>query len=102
MRVSFGATIRPNDDDGRPEEFDKVPTSASDGEDIGVIADITQDLEGSVVLEKEVHFDADTADILEHVGELHVFGIGPKAIEADLVVIRRLHIAAKGFLAYIS
>jgi hypothetical protein len=28
-----------------------------------------------VVLEEEVHFDSDAADVFEHVGELHVFGV---------------------------
>ena len=75
VRVSFGAAIRPNDDDRRPKVFDKVPTSASDCEDVGIITDVTQELEGSVMLEEEVHLDTDAADVLEHIGKLHVFWI---------------------------
>ncbi len=33
------------------------------------------------MLEQQVHFDADSTDILEHVGELHVFRERSKPVE---------------------
>jgi hypothetical protein len=62
-----------------------VPTCAGDSEEVVVCADVAEDVEGCVVLEEEIHFDADSADVLEHVGELHVFGVGAEAVEAVLV-----------------
>lgn len=52
-----------------------MPACAGDGEDVGVGADVAEDFEGGVVLEEEVHVDADAADVFEHVRELHVLGV---------------------------
>ena len=35
-----------------------------------------------MMLEEEVHLDADASDIFEHVAELHVFWVRTKAVEA--------------------
>ena len=82
VRVSLGAAIGPDDDDGGTEMLDEVPAGAGDGEDVDVVADVAQDLERGVVLEEQVHFDADPADVLEHVGELHVLRVGAEAVES--------------------
>ena len=34
------------------------------------------------MLEQQVHLDAYPADVLEHVGELHIFWKGPEPIES--------------------
>ena len=34
------------------------------------------------MLEEEVHVDTDAADVAEHVGVLHIIGVGAEAIEA--------------------
>lgn len=83
MRISFRATVRADDYNGWPEKFDKVPAGAGNGEDIGVCADVAEDFEGGVMLEEEVHFDADSADVLEHVGELHILGIGSESVKSE-------------------
>jgi hypothetical protein len=44
-----------------------VPACAGYSEEVHIVADVTENVEGRVVLEEEVHFDADAADILEHV-----------------------------------
>lgn len=43
-----------------------------------------EDVDGCVMLEEQIHIDADPADILKHVGELHVVGVRAKAIEAGV------------------
>lgn len=83
MGVSFRATVGADDHDSGAKVFDKVPAGARDGEDVYVCADIAEDFEGGVVLEEEVRIDADSADVLEHVGELHVLGIGPESVKAE-------------------
>ena len=52
IRVSFRAAIWAHDDDCRAEILDEVPSSAGNCEDVGVCADISEDFEGSVMLEK--------------------------------------------------
>lgn len=64
-----------------------MPACAGYSEEVRVVADVAEDVEGCVMLEKEVHLDADAADVLEHVGELHMLGIGAKAIETRNVLI---------------
>ena len=75
VRVPFRAAVWPDDDDGRAEILNEVPAGASDGKDIGIVTDIAEELEGGVVLEEEIHFNANAANVLEHTGELHVFRI---------------------------
>ena len=84
VRVSFRATVGADDHDCRAEVFDKVPAGAGDGEDICVCADVAEDFKCCVMLEEEVHFYADSADVLEHVGELHILGIGSESVEAEV------------------
>lgn len=59
-----------------------MPACAGYSEEVRVVADVAEDVEGCVMLEEEVHLDAYAADVLEHVGELHVLGIGAESIEA--------------------
>jgi hypothetical protein len=61
-----------------------VPTSSSNCEKIHVIVDVAQYVDGGVVLEKEVHFNTNPSNILEHVGELHVIWVRSKPIKADV------------------
>ena len=82
MGVSLGAGVWTDDDDGGAEVFDEMPAGAGDGEDVGVGGDGAEDLEGGVVLEEEVVFDAEAADVFEHVAELHVFGVGAETVES--------------------
>ena len=35
------------------------------------------------MLEEEVHFDTDAANVFEHVGELHVVRVGAEAVESN-------------------
>lgn len=59
-----------------------MPACAGYSEEIHIVADVTEDVEGCVMLEEEVHLDADAADVLEHVRELHVLRIRAEPIEA--------------------
>jgi len=52
-----------------------MPASARDGEDVCVRIDITEDFERGVMLEQKIHVYAYTANVLEHVGKLHVSGV---------------------------
>ncbi len=63
-----------------------MPTSAGDGKDVGICTDITQDLERRVMLKEKIHFYAYAADVLEHVGELHIFRIRAEAVEAVMSI----------------
>lgn len=82
VSVPFRSGVGPHDGNGRAEIFDEMPTSASNSEDICVGSNILENFKGSMVLKKKVHLNADAADILEHIGKLHVFRIGPKAIKS--------------------
>ena len=75
MRVPLRAAVRTNDNDSWAKIFDEMPASASDGEDIRVRVDVTKNLEGSMMLEEEIHFYAYAANVLEHIGELHILGV---------------------------
>ena len=52
-----------------------MPAGAGDGEDVRVGAYIAKDLEGGVVLEKQIHLYTNAAYILEHIGKLHVLRV---------------------------
>lgn len=83
--IPLGATIRCDDSDAWAEIFDEVPSSACDCEEIHVVVHIAENFQGGVVLEEQVHLDTYPTDILEHVGELHVFRIRAKTVEAGRV-----------------
>ena len=83
MRVALGAGVGADYCDCGAEELDEVPACACDGEEVYVGGDVAQDFEGRVVLEEEVGFYAQAADVFEHVGELHVFGVGAEAVETN-------------------
>ena len=75
MRVSFGAAVGTNDYNRWTKVFDELPAGASNGENVGVCANIAEKLERGVVLEEQIHFNAHSANVLEHVGKLHVLGV---------------------------
>lgn len=52
-----------------------MPACARDGEEIEVVADVSQDVESGVVLEEQIHLDGNASNVLEHVGELHVLRV---------------------------
>jgi hypothetical protein len=81
MRVTLRTTIRAHDHNTGTEILDKVPARASNREEINVVVDIAEDIKSGVVLKEEIHLNADTSDVLEHVRELHVFGVGAEAIK---------------------
>jgi hypothetical protein len=83
--VALGAAVKTDKNDRGAQVLDKVPACAGDCEEIVVCADVAKDVESCVVLEEQVHFDADAADVLEHVGELHMFRVGAKAVESEFV-----------------
>lgn len=82
MRVSLRTAVGANDRDAGTEVLDEVPSGPSDCEEVHVVADIAEDLERCVMLEEKIHLDTQPSNVLEHVGELHVFRIRPKAIES--------------------
>ena len=90
MWIALGAAIRPDNHNAWAQIFDKMPAGPRDSEKIHVIIDVAENVECCVVLKKEVHFDANSANVLEHVGKLHMLGIGAEAIESvkNLVPIR--------------
>jgi hypothetical protein len=75
MWISFRATIWAYNDHRGSEVFQKMPASTGDGKEIGFATDIAKELESGVVLKEKIHFDSDSSNVLEHVGELHIFGI---------------------------
>ena len=82
--VSLGSTVGANYCDAGTEVLDEVPAGPGDGEEIHVVADIAEDLQCGVVLEKQIHLDSEPPDILEHVRELHVLGVRAEAIKSML------------------
>jgi len=78
------SAIHANDDYRRAQVLEEVPSFSGNREEIKVIARASQYLESRVMLEEEVRFDTDTANILEHMRRLHVVGIGPITIETVL------------------
>ena len=50
--VSFGATVRANDDDGGAEILDKMPASTGDCENVRIGVDVAKDFQRGVVLEE--------------------------------------------------
>lgn len=85
MWVPLRATVRADDDNGRAEIFDEMPARASDGEYVGICVDIAENLEGSMMLEEEIHFYAYAANVLEHIRELHVLRVRAKTVEAAII-----------------
>jgi hypothetical protein len=83
MGVPFGTAIWSDDCNAWAEILDKVPTSACDCEQIHIVVDVAKDLQCRVVLKEQIHLYAESSNVLEHVGELHVLGIRAKAIEAS-------------------
>lgn len=79
--IAFTPRVRSNNSHCRSQELHKMPTCASDGEKISIIGNVAKDFECGVMLEQEVHFDANTTNILEHVAELHVVRIRPKPVK---------------------
>lgn len=82
--VSLAAAIWADDGDCWAKEFEVVPAGASDGEDVGIIGDIAENLKSGMMSEKEVRVDSDATNVLENVGELHIIGIRAEAVEADI------------------
>ena len=82
MRVSLRAAVGTYNHYCWAEILDKVPTGTCDGEDVCICADVSEDLKGSVMLEKQIHFYTDTTNVLEHVRKLHIFGVRAKAVKA--------------------
>jgi hypothetical protein len=80
--VSLRPAVRANDCDARTKVLDEMPAGSGDGEEIHVVADITEDLQCGVMLEEQIHLDSKPPDILEHIRELHVLGVRPKAIKS--------------------
>ena len=70
----FRPAVGTDDDNGRAEELDKMPSRPCNCKQIQVVA-IAQDLDGRVVLEQQVHVDRDSADVLEDGRLLHVIGV---------------------------
>lgn len=82
MRVPLRTTVRTHHHDGRAEILDEMPSRTRDGEEVHIGADVAEHLERRVMLKQEVHLNGDAADVLEHVGELHVLGVGAEAVES--------------------
>jgi hypothetical protein len=82
MRVSFRATIGTDDNNTGTQVLDEVPASSSDSEEIHVIIDVAENVKSCVMLEEQVHFNTDAANVLEHIRELHMLGVRAEAIEA--------------------
>jgi hypothetical protein len=80
--IPLRATVWADDHDGGAEVLEEVPAGAGDGEKILIVADVAEDLQSGVMLEEQVHFYADAANVLEHIGELHVFRIRTEAIKS--------------------
>lgn len=75
VRVAFRSAIRPDDYNRWTQILDEVPARTSNGEYVEIVIHTSQDIERCVMLEKKIHFDAYTANVLEHIAELHVLRI---------------------------
>ena len=82
----LGAAVRPDNHHGRTEVLDEMPTGTGDGEEVQVRVHVSQDLDGRVVLEQQIHLNGDAADVLEDGRRLHVIRIRAKAIKAVRLV----------------
>lgn len=82
LRVALRASVDSDDGDAGAKVLDEMPTCASDGEEIAFVGGGVEDVDGGVVLEKEVPVHGDAANVLEHVGELHVLRIRPESVES--------------------
>jgi hypothetical protein len=79
--ISFRSAVRPNNDNRWSKKLDEMPAGTRDGEQVLVIGYVAKDFKGGVVLKKKIHLNANSPNILEHVRELHIFGIRPKPVE---------------------
>ena len=95
MRVSFASCIWPNDDYRWTKIFDEVPPCAGDCKDVSVGGHCAKDLERGVVLKEKVKLNADAADVLEHIAELHVFWVRTETVEA-MIHIRLVTVLKEG------
>lgn len=75
MRIALRSAVGSYDCHARAQILDEMPAGSGNCEEVHVIADIAQDLKRCVVLEEQIHLDAQSSDVLEHVGELHVLGV---------------------------
>ena len=75
MRVSLRSAIGADNDDCRAQILDKMPSCASDSKDIDIVTNVSQNLQGGVMLEQEVHFYADASNVLKHVRKLHILWV---------------------------
>lgn len=75
MRIPFRSAVWANDDDRRAKVFDKMPAGTGNSKDVCVCTDVAEYLKSRVVLKEKIHFYAHSANIFEHVGELHIFRV---------------------------
>lgn len=78
----LGATVWSDNRNSRSQILDKVPTDARDGEDVVVRADVSHNLNRSVMLEQEIHFRGNAPNVFEHRRGLHVIRIRAISIKA--------------------
>lgn len=64
-----------------------MPAGTGDGEEVEVVVDVAKDVQSGVMLEKQVHLNTNTPNILEHVGELHVLRIRSVPVKATLLLV---------------
>jgi hypothetical protein len=60
-----------------------MPAGTSNSEQVKVVGDIAKYIDSCVMLEEQVHLYTDPANVLEHIGELHVLWVRAKAIETE-------------------
>ena len=82
MWIPLASAVRSDDGNCRPKELDEVPTGAGNREKVIVIRDISEDLQGCVVLKQKVHLYANATNVFEHVAELHVLRIRAKPVKS--------------------
>lgn len=64
--------------------------------------DVAEDLDRSVVLEQQVHFNGYAPDVLKNSRLLHICGIRAEAIEAVSGQVRECPLRAHGVVTYMS
>lgn len=79
--VPLRPQIRPYHDDRWPQILDKMPSRPCNSEEIQIVVDVAEDLDGSVVLEQQVHLNGYPPDVLENGRLLHIRGIRAEAIK---------------------
>lgn len=84
MWVPLRTSVRADNHHRRAQIFDEMPASSRNGEQILIIVHVSKNLQSGMMLEEEIHLDANPSNVLEHIGELHVLGIRAPTVKTTV------------------